>query len=71
MSTQCEITHSIGETGKLTGASQKQIRYWEKKDSFPSRSRGTCAVISPIGGSPRIRLSGFVPLKDTWIKAIL
>jgi DNA-binding transcriptional MerR regulator len=26
---QREITYSTGETEKLTGASQKQIRYWE------------------------------------------
>ena len=25
------ITYSIGETEKLTGASQKQIRYWESR----------------------------------------
>jgi DNA-binding transcriptional MerR regulator len=31
MSNKREITYSIGETEKLTGASQKQIRYWEKK----------------------------------------
>lgn len=28
MSTQREITWSTGETSELTGASQKQIRYW-------------------------------------------
>jgi DNA-binding transcriptional MerR regulator len=31
MSTLREITYSIGETKKLTGASQKQIRYWENQ----------------------------------------
>jgi DNA-binding transcriptional MerR regulator len=28
---QREITYSTGETEKLTGASQKQIRYWESR----------------------------------------
>jgi len=31
MSIQNEITYSIGEAEKLTGASQKQIRYWESR----------------------------------------
>ncbi len=28
---QREITYCTGETEKLTGASQKQIRYWESR----------------------------------------
>ena len=39
MSNQREITYSIGETEKLTGASQKQIRYWEKKGFIPKVER--------------------------------
>ena len=31
MSTQREITYTTGETSKLTGTSQKQIRYWESR----------------------------------------
>ena len=31
MSNQREITYSTGETEKLTGVSQKQIRYWESQ----------------------------------------
>ena len=36
MSTLREITYSIGETEKLTGASQKQIRYWESRGFIKS-----------------------------------
>jgi DNA-binding transcriptional MerR regulator len=46
MSTQREITYSIGETEKLTGASQKQIRYWEKKGFIPKAERNVCGDIA-------------------------
>ena len=46
MSTLREITYSIGETEKLTGASQKQIRYWEKKNHVPLAERNVCGDIA-------------------------
>jgi DNA-binding transcriptional MerR regulator len=45
MSTQREITYSTGETEKLTGASQKQIRYWEKS-FIPNVERNICGDIA-------------------------
>jgi DNA-binding transcriptional MerR regulator len=46
MSNQREITYSIGETEKLTGASQKQIRYWENKGCIPNAERNICGDIA-------------------------
>ena len=45
MSTLREITYSTGETSKLTGASQKQIRYWEGRGYFQSY-RNVCGDIA-------------------------
>ena len=46
MSIQREITYSIGEAEKLTGASQKQIRYWEEKGYLPMVGRNVCGDIA-------------------------
>ena len=46
MSNQREITYSIGETEKLTGASQKQIRYWESQGLIPRAERNVCGDIA-------------------------
>ena len=46
MSTQREITYSIGEAEKLTGASQKQIRYWEKQGHLLKIERNVCGDIA-------------------------
>ena len=46
MSNQREITYSIGETEKLTGASQKQIRYWESRGKFRAAGRNFCGDIA-------------------------
>jgi DNA-binding transcriptional MerR regulator len=46
MSTLREITYSTGETEKLTGASQKQIIYWEKKGLIPKAERNVCGDIA-------------------------
>jgi DNA-binding transcriptional MerR regulator len=47
MLTQREITYSTGETEKLTGASQKKIRYWEKKGHLSEPvERNVCGDIS-------------------------
>ena len=46
MSNQNEITFSIGETEKLTGASQKQIRYWEKNGLISRLERNVCGDIA-------------------------
>jgi DNA-binding transcriptional MerR regulator len=35
-------TYSIGDTAKMTGASQKQIRSWEDKGIIPKASRIVC-----------------------------
>jgi DNA-binding transcriptional MerR regulator len=47
MSTLREITYSTGETSELTGASQKQIIYWEKKKGYiPKAERNICGDIA-------------------------
>jgi len=46
MSTQREITYSTGKTSNLTGASQKQIIYWEKKGFIPKVGRNICGDIA-------------------------
>jgi DNA-binding transcriptional MerR regulator len=46
MTTQREITYSIGETEKLTGASQKQIRYWESRYISEPIERNVCGDIA-------------------------
>ena len=45
MSTQREITYSIGETEKLTEASQKQIRYWIERGHVQS-GRNVCGLVA-------------------------
>ena len=40
-----EITYSTGETSELTGASQKQIRYWESR-GFIKSDRNVCGRIA-------------------------
>ena len=40
------ITYSTGETSKLIGVSQKQIRYWEKKGYVPRAERNVCGDIA-------------------------
>jgi DNA-binding transcriptional MerR regulator len=45
MSTLRKITYSTSETEKLTGASQKQIRYWEGRGYFQSY-RNVCGDIA-------------------------
>lgn len=44
-STQREITYNTGETSELTGASQKQIRYWESRGYFQPY-RNVCGRIA-------------------------
>jgi len=46
MSNQRKITYSIGETEKLTGASQKQIRYWENQGYVARAERNVCGDIA-------------------------
>ena len=44
---QREITYSIGETEKMTGASQKQIRYWESRGYISEQiERNVCGDIA-------------------------
>lgn len=46
MSTLREITYSTGETEKLTGASQKQIRYWISRGYVLDVEMNVCGDIS-------------------------
>ena len=47
MSTLREITYSTGETSELTGASQKQIRYWESRGYISEKiERNVCGDIA-------------------------
>ncbi len=46
MSTLREITYSIGETEKLTGASIKQIYHWENQGYVPKAERNICGDIA-------------------------
>ena len=46
MSTLREITYSTGETEKLTGVSQKQIRYWEGRGFISKAERNVCGDIA-------------------------
>ncbi len=47
MSTQREITYSTGETSKLTGASIKQVRYWESRGYLSDPvERNVCGKIA-------------------------
>ncbi len=45
MSTLREITYSTGETSNLTGASQKQIRYWLEGGHVHS-DRNVCGLVA-------------------------
>ena len=46
MSTLREITYSTGETSKLTGVSQKQIRYWISRGYVFGIEMNVCGDIS-------------------------
>ena len=46
MTTERELTYSISETERLTGASQKKIRYWESRGLFPKAERNVCGDIA-------------------------
>ena len=35
-------TFSIGDTARITGVSQKQIRHWEARGHIPSATRVVC-----------------------------
>jgi DNA-binding transcriptional MerR regulator len=35
-------TFSIGDTARMTGASQKQIRHWEARGYIPKAARSVC-----------------------------
>ena len=37
-----KLTYSIGDTSKLTGVSQKQIRNWEERGYIPEAERVVC-----------------------------
>ncbi len=37
-----KITYSIGDTSKMTGVSQKQIRNWEARGYIPEADRVVC-----------------------------
>ena len=39
MTFQSKTTFSIGDTSKMSGASQKQIRHWEAKGYIPEAIR--------------------------------
>jgi len=39
---KCRITYSIGDTSKITGVSQKQIRNWEAHGYIPKAERIIC-----------------------------
>ena len=59
-------TFSIGDTAKMTGATQKQIRHWEAKGYIPEAGRvvsgdqGLSSLHTGSGGnhSPDQRISG-------------
>ena len=36
------ITYSIGDTAKMTGVTQKQIRNWESRGYIPEAERNVC-----------------------------
>ena len=46
MSTLREITYSTGETSKLTGASQRQIRYWISRGYVYGVEMNVCGDIA-------------------------
>ena len=37
-----EITYSIGDTSRMTGVTQKQIRNWEARGYIPEAERVVC-----------------------------
>ena len=37
-----KLTYSIGDTSKMTGVSQKQIRNWEARGYIPEADRVVC-----------------------------
>jgi DNA-binding transcriptional MerR regulator len=42
MSNESKMTFSIGDTAKMTGATQKQIRHWEASGFIPLVERLVC-----------------------------
>ena len=42
MSNESKMTFSIGDTAKMTGAIQKQIRHWEASGFIPLAERLVC-----------------------------
>ena len=42
MTTESKKTFSIGDTAKMTGATQKQIRHWEASGFIPLAERLVC-----------------------------
>jgi len=46
MSTKREITYNTREASELTFASQKQIRYWERRGYIPKADRVVCGDIA-------------------------
>ncbi len=46
MTSERKITYSTGETSELTGASIKQIRYWESWGFIPKADRNICGDIA-------------------------
>ena len=46
MSTKREITYNTREASELTGASHKQLRYWESKGYIPKTDRVVCGDIA-------------------------
>ena len=39
---KCKITYSIGDTSRMTGVTQKQIRNWEARGYIPEAERVVC-----------------------------
>ena len=46
MTQEQKKAYSMSETEQLTGASQKQLRYWESRGYIPQTDRVVCGDIS-------------------------
>ena len=42
MTNKRQKTYSIGETARLCGVTEKQIRHWEEKNHIPTAQRVIC-----------------------------